>query len=555
MLGLLLVTAFGAIAPAGAAGAGNVAAVVSPTTPTLSIAASGPSGGSISGAAMLAGGASPTGSMTVNAYGPNDATCTSTPASTTNFAVVGNGTYTAFFQPPSAGTYQFVATYGGDANNAAVATACANPAGLVTVSSGPPSATTGAASSVTASTASLAAMVTPNGSDTKVVFEFGTSTAFGSITSTADVGAGFTPATMTGTLAGLAPRTTYLYRVVATNANGTAVGAVQSLTTGGAATAPVVVTSAASGVGNSGATLAGTVNPAGQATAFTFEYGTTTSFGSLAPVVELDSASSPEPVSAMLTGLASNTTYLYRVVATNATGTSSGAVGSFTTGPGGLPVVTTGAASSITANGATLSGTVDPHASPTSFAFEYGTTTSFGSLSAIDSAGSAPGVQSVSLPVGGLAPSTTYLYRIDATNANGTATGVVRSFTTAAMPAAQLRAALAVTCTCPVTAPVAGARAASAGLRAAVKPAAKPLRWAARGNRSLGTVKVAADSVVRWTDATGSFSVRDASGRLKASSRTKGGETFVARGTFRQVTVRAKGSWTLTITPLPVANR
>jgi phosphodiesterase/alkaline phosphatase D-like protein len=51
-------------------------------------------------------------------------------------------------------------------------------------------------------------------------------------------------------------------------------------------------------------------------------------------------------------------------------------------------------------------------------------------LSRIDSAGSSIGAQTVSLPVGGLAPDQTYLYRLVATNADGTTTGVVRSFTT-----------------------------------------------------------------------------------------------------------------------------
>jgi hypothetical protein len=93
-------------------------------------------------------------------------------------------------------------------------------------------------------------------------------------------------------------------------------------------------------------------------------------------------------------------------------------------------------------------------------------------------------------------------------------------------------------------------------LKTVVKtPVAKTLHWAAAGNRSLGTVKLTTDSVVRWTDKAGSFSLRDASGRLKASSRTVGGETFVARGTYRKVTVTARGAWTLTITPLPASHR
>lgn len=135
-------------------------------------------------------------------------------------------------------------------------------------------------------------------------------------------------------------------------------------------------------------------------------------------------------MSASLTGLAPDTTYYYRTVAVSAGGTAMGAVMSFSTGPGGAPIATTGAATAITATSASLAGTVDPHGSPTAFAFEYGPTTAFGSLSAVDSAGSGNGVQSVSLPLTGLLPGTAYRYRLIATNANGTVTGVVRSFTT-----------------------------------------------------------------------------------------------------------------------------
>jgi hypothetical protein len=112
---------------------------------------------------------------------------------------------------------------------------------------------------------------------------------------------------------------------------------------------------------------------------------------------------------------------------------------------------------------------------------------------------------------------------------------------------------LALTVACAVAVPAAGA--ATPHVSPSVNPAGRVLRWAAKGNLSLGTVKLTSDSVVRWTDATGSFSLRDASGHLKASSGKKGGQTFAARGTFRKVTVRAKGSWTLTITPLPAAHR
>jgi phosphodiesterase/alkaline phosphatase D-like protein len=73
----------------------------------------------------------------------------------------------------------------------------------------------------------------------------------------------------------------------------------------------------------------GAVNPHGQQTRYTFEYGPSLSFGSISPVVALDDADALEPVAASLTGLSPGTTYYYRLVATNASGTTFGAVASF----------------------------------------------------------------------------------------------------------------------------------------------------------------------------------------------------------------------------------
>ena len=144
---------------------------------------------------------------------------------------------------------------------------------------------------------------------------------------------------------GLAPGTTYYFRLVATNAQGTSVGTVRSFTTPGPPSPPTAVTLPATGVANTTADLHAQVDPRASQTAYTFEYGTSTSFGTITPVVALDDASVPEPADASLSGLQPDTTYYFRVVATNANGTSAGVVRSFTTGPGGAPIVTTGAAS------------------------------------------------------------------------------------------------------------------------------------------------------------------------------------------------------------------
>lgn len=294
----------------------------------------------------------------------------------------------------------------------------------------PPAATSGGSFSVTNTGAGMSGTVNANGAQTSYVFEYGTSLSFGAISAPVGAGSTVTATPVSATLTGLTPYTTYYYRLVATSPAGTTFGSARSFMTTGTATPPLAVTLAPTATTNTTATVAGQVNPHGQQTAYTVEYGTSTTFGSISPVVALDAADAPEAVSAALTGLTPDTTYYYRVVATNATGTSGGSAMMFSTGPGGAPVVATGMAISITPTGAMLAGTVNPHGVQTAFTFEYGLSNTFGSMTAVDNAGSVNGVESVSLPASGLAPGTTYRFRIVATNANGTSTGSVGSFST-----------------------------------------------------------------------------------------------------------------------------
>ena len=85
-----------------------------------------PVGGTITDTATLAGGVNPTGTITFQVFGPNNATCAGIPAFTSTKTVAGNGNYTSDpFTVPAAGSYRFVATYSGDANNSpAGPTAC-----------------------------------------------------------------------------------------------------------------------------------------------------------------------------------------------------------------------------------------------------------------------------------------------------------------------------------------------------------------------------------------------------------------------------------------------
>ena len=111
------------------------------------------------------------------------------------------------------------------------------------------------------------------------------------------------------------------------------------LVQGAAAAAPTAITGPVSAVGGSSATLNGTVNPGGAATEWWFEYGTSTSYGSATPHTNAGSGSANVPVSRALTGLSAATTYHYRLVAKNASGTANGGDGLFTTAS--PPVVVT----------------------------------------------------------------------------------------------------------------------------------------------------------------------------------------------------------------------
>jgi CSLREA domain-containing protein len=94
------------------------------------------------------------------------------------------------------------------------------------------------------------------------------------------------------------------------------------------------------------------------------------------------------------------------------------------------PGVATAPAGSVGLTSAVLAGTVDPSLRETSFRFEYGTTTGYGSLTPLQWAGTGNGATAVSALLTGLHPGTTYHFRVVATNADGTAEGADQSFTT-----------------------------------------------------------------------------------------------------------------------------
>jgi hypothetical protein len=98
------------------------------------------------------------------------------------------------------------------------------------------------------------------------------------------------------------------------------------------------------------------------------------------------------------------------------------------------PVVTTGAAANIEPTTVVLNGTVNPKGAETTYFFQYGTTSLFGLTTPATSAGAGARRVRIAVPVGGLAPFTTYHYRLVAQNAKGIARGKRRTFKTKRQP-------------------------------------------------------------------------------------------------------------------------
>ncbi|MFC8845745.1 MULTISPECIES: putative Ig domain-containing protein [unclassified Micromonospora] len=90
------------------------------------------------------------------------------------------------------------------------------------------------------------------------------------------------------------------------------------------------LTAPASDLTRTGATLNGVVVPGGATTTYTFEYGTTPSYGETTPAREV-TGTGAQLVQAELTGLAPGTRYHFRLSATDAAGTTTGAELAFTT--------------------------------------------------------------------------------------------------------------------------------------------------------------------------------------------------------------------------------
>jgi hypothetical protein len=199
--------------------------------------------------------------------------------------------------------------------------------------------------------------------------------------------------------------------------------------------APVATTGVADSITETSANLNGTVDPNATVTTYHFEYGTSAGYGLTTPEDTAPEGADPVAVKAAIQGLTRDTTYHYRLVATNPAGISRGADRTFRSAPGPqVPGVRSTTSRDTTSRGVRLLSTVDPNKQETSIRFEYGRTTSYGAFSDRVNVGAGDSGVPVSINLDGLRPNTRYHFRAVASNETGTARSVDRSFRTTREP-------------------------------------------------------------------------------------------------------------------------
>jgi hypothetical protein len=190
---------------------------------------------------------------------------------------------------------------------------------------------------------------------------------------------------------------------------------------------PVAITLPATAVTGASATINGTVNPNSLATNYYFEWGTTTAYGNVTTTTAAGSGTANLAVNANLSGLISGTTYHFRVVATNADGTTNGTDLTFTPG---AAMVTTTPVTGITLTGASSGGnvTTDGGTAVTARGVCWATTANPVATGNHTTDGSGMGIFTSTIT--GLSSNTTYHVRAYATNSSGTYYGEDITFTT-----------------------------------------------------------------------------------------------------------------------------
>jgi DNA-binding beta-propeller fold protein YncE len=193
-------------------------------------------------------------------------------------------------------------------------------------------------------------------------------------------------------------------------------------------------TGTATNIEEGAATLNGTVKPKGSPVSeCRFEYGlSATPYEGSVPCAEssgeIGTGSSPVPVHTDLSGLEEGTVYHFRLVATIGGATEKGSDAIFKTlGP---PILSAEQTVSVVYTEASLKALVNPEGLSTTYHFEYGPDTSYGKSTPEIAIGSDRKEHAALADLEGLAPDTSYHWRIVAINQSGATEGEDHLFTT-----------------------------------------------------------------------------------------------------------------------------
>lgn len=334
----------------------------------------------------------------------------------------GNGAFTSNITGIALGTTYYVRAYATNQSGTSYGEekTFSTPSGNVTIVFSEPT-------DITASSATCTANITDDGGAPIASRGFCWATTQYPTTESSQMSLGMGNGSFTGTITGLQPATTYYVRAFAVNQAGTAYSTQHSFTTGSGL--PTITTTTVSDITANSAKSGGNITDNG-GFAVTARGVCWNTMGN--PDLNGDhtnNGSGNGTFTSNMTNLSPNTTYHVRAYATNSTGTVYGAEQTFTTSSG-MPQVTTGSVSNVTATTAVCGGNVtsDGGFSVTARGICWNT------VGNPDISGShttnGTGTGSFSANITDLTPGTTYHVRAYATNSTGTSYGTETTFTT-----------------------------------------------------------------------------------------------------------------------------